>query len=98
MECDVEFVPSVVLACCTLHNIIEELDKSFDNSWSDQYNAYIANNPQPNDSESEELDESDENDEDPENQSEAEKIRTAISRYMERFPQMRSQRRRFQEA
>lgn len=103
IDLDVNFVPSVVMACCTLHNIIEQVDKSFDQNWFNECNEYLQSSV-PGTSRAEESLDEDEEMEVGEGLIEegraggAERIRDALKDYLQQFPLLRSQRQRIENA
>lgn len=100
IDLEVNFVPSVVVACCTLHNIIEHVHNSFNDDWMQEYKDHLQTSERGN--LQHDPDESDENfnleDEDEEieaqHRNQAEIIREALKLHVQQFPILRSQHQR----
>lgn len=86
-------MPSIVVACCTLHNIIEHLNRSFKQTWANEYKDHVQSCGQEETvDETNILEDEEDLNEDQENGREADKIRDALKNYLRKFPILRSQR------
>lgn len=89
IELDVHFVPMIVTASCTLHNIVQCLDQSFKDSWLEemrQNSEFIQ--PEADEIPGDALHPS----------SQAERIQRSLEMHSRQLPQLRSCRMRFEQA
>lgn len=90
IEIKVAFVPKLVAACCTLHNVVESRESSFRKEWLEptkDARKLQKQYPQPD---PQIFEEEFDNDEPEEAVAEAERIRDALKEHLKKFPQKTS--------